>query len=137
MSHFADIPSTNVLVKVKRKIEHGTVRRHAAHGGREGGHSVRSWYTYVASTSCAPSSHGTRQWCGVAVASGSFADGNSGMAGRCGRGAGVIHSGACSGSDSGHLTSEDRHGEDKGATRYGDKCGEGGAVECKLTRGEK
>ena len=49
----ADGPVADVLVKVRRLIEHGPVRRHAAHGmskkggvGKEG-HSVRSQYTAV------------------------------------------------------------------------------------------
>ena len=43
----------------------------------------------------------------VALASGSCADGISGMAGPYGCRAGVAHSGACSDGHSGHLTSED------------------------------
>ena len=74
-SHATDVPRTNLLIKVRRLIEHATVRRHAAHEGKEGrrkeGHSVRSRYTVVASGSCA--------------------DGDSGMAGRYGCGGGVMY----------------------------------------------
>ena len=88
-------------------------------GGKEGkkeGHSVRSQYTAVL--------------CGaVALASGSCADGISGMAGPYGCGATVAHSGACSHGDSGHLTSEDHDGGQKTATRYGHKRGIGGVMQ--------
>ena len=62
----------------------------------------------------------------VAVASASCADGISAMAGPYGCGGGVAHSGACRDDDSGHLTSEDRDGGQKTATRHGDKTGTGG-----------
>ena len=118
--HAADVPVADVLVKRRRLIEHVTVRRHAAHGMRKGGGKEGREDT--------PSGHNTRLCCAVAVAvaSGSCADGISGMAGPCACGAGVAHSGACSHGDSGHLTSEDHDGGQKTATRYGDKRGTGG-----------
>ena len=48
VGHAADVPVADVLVKRRRLIEHVTVRRHAAHGGKEGG-----WKD-------TPSGHGTR-----------------------------------------------------------------------------
>ena len=118
VGHAADVPVADVLVKRRRQIEHVTVRRHAAHGMRKGGGKERRKDT--------PSGHNTRLCCAVAVASGSCADGISGMAERHRCGAGVAHSGACSHGDSGHLTSEDHDGGQKTATRYGDKRGTGG-----------
>ena len=118
VGHAADSPAADVLVKGRRLSEHVTVRRHAPHGmskkggRRKEGHSVRSQYTAVRIA--------------VALASGSCADGISGMAGPYGCGGGVAHSGACSDGDSGHLTSEDRDGGQKTATRHGDKRGTGG-----------
>ena len=51
VSHAADGPVADVLVKVRRPIEHVPVRRQAPHGmskkqrkGKEKGHSVRSQY---------------------------------------------------------------------------------------------
>ena len=53
VGHAADSPAADVLVKVRRPLEHEPVRRHAAHGmskkrgeGKEG-YSVRSQYTAV------------------------------------------------------------------------------------------
>ena len=119
VGHAADVPVADVLVKGRRLIEHVTVRRHAAHGmskkrgeGKEG-RTLRQ----VTIHGCAVA---------VALASGSCADGISGMAGPYGCGGGVAHSGACSDGHSGHLTSEDRDGGQKTATRYGDKRGTGG-----------
>ena len=66
VSHTADVPRTNVLVKGTRIIEHGPVRRHAAHKKKDRGADL-------------PSAFGTRQWCGVGVTSG--LDGDGGMAG--------------------------------------------------------
>ena len=64
VGHAADGPVADVLVKVRRPIEHVTVRRHAPHGmskkqreGKEKGHSVRSQYTDVL---CGSSS--TSEW---------------------------------------------------------------------------
>ena len=127
VSHAADVPVADVLVKRRRPKEHSTVRRHAQHGmrtrneeGKEGGRKGGGKDT--------PSGHNTRLCCAVALAlaSASCADGISAMAGPYGCGAGVAHSGACSHSDSGHLTSEDHDGGQKTATMYGEKRGTGG-----------
>ena len=117
VDHFADVPVADVLVKGRRPIEHSTVRRHAAHGMSKGGGRKDT-----------PSGHNTRLCCAVAVAlaSGSCADGISGMTRPYGCGGGVAHSGACSHGHSGLLTSEDRDGGQKTINRHGDKRGTGG-----------
>ena len=119
VGHAADSPAADVLVKGRRLQEHVTVRRHVAHGMSKGGGEGRK---------DTPSGHNTRLCCAVAVAlaSGSCADGISGMAGPYACGGGVAHRRACSDGHSGHLTSEDRDGGQKTATRYGDKRGTGG-----------
>ena len=74
-----------------------------------------------------PSGHITQLWCAKAVASGSCADGNSGVAGLYGCGARVVHTGALSdGCNNGHHTSEDHDGGQNGANGYGDKSGAAG-----------
>ena len=75
VGHAADVPVAYVLVKVRRISEHVPVRRHAPHGMRNGGTEKGRKDT--------PSGHYTRLCCVVAVAlaSGSCADGISGMAG--------------------------------------------------------
>ena len=45
VGHAAHVPLTDVLVEGRRLIEHPSVRRHAADGGREGGLCISEWYT--------------------------------------------------------------------------------------------
>ena len=45
VGHTAHVPLTDVLGEGNRNREHAPERRHAADGGREGGHTVRSWHT--------------------------------------------------------------------------------------------
>ena len=70
--------------------------------------------------------HGCAVAVAVALASGSCADGISGMAGSHGCSGGVAHSGACSDGHSGLLTSEDHDGGQKTINRHGEKRGTGG-----------
>ena len=102
----------------KERREKGRERKERKGGGKEKGRKDT------------PSGHNTQPCCAVAVAvalaSASCADGISCVAGPYACGDGVAHSGACSDGHSGHLTSEDRDGGQKTATRHGDKRGTGG-----------
>ena len=80
----ADVPVVDVLVKDRRRVEHGPVRPHAPHGmSKRGGKQGRK---------DTPSGHNTRLCCAVkvavALASASCAHGISGMAGPYGCGDG-------------------------------------------------
>ena len=118
VGHATDGPVADVLVKGRRLKEHATVRRHAAQGMRKKGKEGRTLRQVTI--------HGCAVAVAVALASGSCADGISGMTRPYGCGGVVAHSGACSDGHSGHLTSEDRDGGQKTATRHGDKRGTGG-----------